>query len=108
MKFRKKPVIIDATQWFKHGDHPLVRVFEAPSWVGEGPPPAQMPPNCRHCNEPPSFHGSIETLESGGGLFVVCPGDWIITGVKGEHYACKPDIFAATYEKVIEEPSQSA
>jgi hypothetical protein len=28
----------------------------------------------------------------------VSPGDWIITGVQGEHYPCKPDIFAATYE----------
>jgi hypothetical protein len=30
----------------------------------------------------------------------VCPGDWIITGVKGERYPVKPDIFAATYEPV--------
>ncbi len=29
----------------------------------------------------------------------VTPGDWIITGVKGEHYPCKPDIFEATYER---------
>jgi hypothetical protein len=29
----------------------------------------------------------------------VTPGDWIITGVKGEHYPCKPDIFEATYEE---------
>jgi hypothetical protein len=28
----------------------------------------------------------------------VAPGDWIITGVQGEHYPCKPEIFAATYE----------
>jgi hypothetical protein len=33
----------------------------------------------------------------------VCPGDYIITGVKGEHYPCKPDIFEQTYEKVLEE-----
>lgn len=31
---------------------------------------------------------------------IVCPGDWVITGVQGEHYPCKPDIFAATYEAV--------
>lgn len=37
----------------------------------------------------------IETLE---GHHEVTPGDWIITGVKGEHYPCKPDIFAATYD----------
>lgn len=33
------------------------------------------------------------------------PGDWIITGVKGERYPCKPDIFAATYEPVDAESS---
>jgi hypothetical protein len=39
----------------------------------------------------------IKTLE---GDHLVTPGDWIITGVKGEHYPCKPDIFEMTYEKV--------
>ena len=44
-----------------------------------------------------SWHvlGVIETLD---GLMVVEPGDWVITGVQGERYPCKPDIFAATYE----------
>lgn len=41
----------------------------------------------------------IETLE---GVMRADPGDWIITGVKGEKYPCKPDIFAATYEEVAE------
>lgn len=39
----------------------------------------------------------IKTLE---GDMVANPGDWIITGVKGEKYPCKPDIFSETYEKV--------
>jgi len=39
----------------------------------------------------------IPTLE---GKMVVKPGDWVITGVKGERYPCKPDIFEATYEPV--------
>lgn len=42
-------------------------------------------------------HGWIDTLEGG---HIVCPGDWIITGVKGENYPCKPDIFEMTYEPV--------
>lgn len=42
----------------------------------------------------------IDTLE--GSQHIVTPGDFIITGVAGEHYACKPDIFAATYEPVAE------
>ena len=40
---------------------------------------------------------SIETLE---GTMTASPGDWIITGVNGERYPCKPDIFAKTYEAV--------
>lgn len=43
---------------------------------------------------------SIETLE---GVMTANPGDWIITGIKGERYPCKPDVFAATYEPVEEE-----
>ena len=42
----------------------------------------------------------IDTLE---GLLTASPGDWIIRGVKGELYACKPDVFALTYEAVDEE-----
>jgi hypothetical protein len=74
MKFRKKPVAIEATQWFKDGDHPAVTKFE-------------------------NGKGCIDTLEGG---HIVTPGDWIITGVQGEHYPCKPDIFEMTYEPVGE------
>jgi hypothetical protein len=45
----------------------------------------------------------IKTLE---GRMTVAPGDWIITGVKGEHYPCKPDIFEMTYEAIDEGLSQ--
>ena len=88
MKFRKKPVEIEATQWFKHGDHP--KVYPAVSgkvetWYAE------------QVGVPSSELGMIDTLE---GPHYVTPGDWIITGVKGEHYACKPDIFEMTYEPV--------
>ena len=76
MKFRKKPVVIEATQWFKMGDHPAVKVLNSDS-----------------------SKGWISTLEGG---HEVTPGDWIITGVKGEHYPCKPDIFEMTYEKAEE------
>lgn len=40
---------------------------------------------------------AIKTLE---GTMLACPGDWIIKGVEGEFYPCKPGIFAATYEAV--------
>ena len=77
--YRKKPVVIEATQWFKHGDHPAVENY--------------FPPG--RSLDPSPTHGWIATLEGG---HIVTPGDWIITGVKGEHYPCKPDIFTATYE----------
>lgn len=76
MKFRKKPVVIDAVQ-FK-GD-PIEGVcFETENLLG-------------------CFAGGphVHTLE---GWLKVTLDDWIITGVKGEHYPCKPDIFEATYE----------
>ena len=41
--------------------------------------------------------GLIDTLE---GKMIVDPGDWIITGVNGERYPCKPDIFAKMYDQV--------
>ena len=70
MKYRKKPVVIEATQWFKMGDHPFVEHWSDGEY-------------------------RIRTLE---GAHIVTAGDFIITGVKGEHYACKPDIFELTYE----------
>ena len=87
MKFRKKPVVIEATQWFKDGDHPKVMKAGLQALLKA----------CMHCGEMLPDHGLIDTLE---GRHIVCSGDWIITGVKGEHYPCKPDIFEATYEEV--------
>jgi hypothetical protein len=119
-KYRKKPVVIEATQWFKNGDHPLdyskehtgfeegeittfspekrraqiwegdiVRYFRRPDVSGETP--------CRECGLTMHVHGWIDTKEGG---HIVCPGDWIITGVQNERYPCKNSIFEATYEAV--------
>jgi hypothetical protein len=76
-QYRKKPVVVEAIQWFKIGDHPKV----TPHSQKDGT-------------------GWIETLEGG---HIVTPGDWIIKGVAGEIYPCKPDIFAMTYEPVTRE-----
>lgn len=99
MKFRKKPVVIEATQWHKNGDHP----GDGPS-THEGqvvkyfaPPGSTSNMRCSECDGAFRRHGWIDTLEGG---HRVCPEDWIITGVQGEHYPCKPDIFEATYDKV--------
>lgn len=98
-KYRKKPTVIEAHQWHKNGDHPLdgpstregliVRYFVRSDLYAD-----QL---CPECGETYRRHGWIDTLE---GEHCVCPGDWIITGVEGEHYPCKPNIFTATYEKV--------
>lgn len=82
-RFRKKPVIVEAIQWFKDGDHPAV--------ISVLPKYADYIPVIEGAT------GYIETLE--GGHFVT-KGDWIIKGVKGEYYPCKPDIFEQTYEQV--------
>lgn len=88
-KFRKKPVVIDAIEW-TGSNHDEVNDFCAGKSRWESSP----------------FEGSrseretlvIITLE---GKHVATVGDWIIKGVKGEFYPCKPDIFEATYEAVL-------
>ena len=89
MKYRKKPVVIEAWQW--HGD-PTRDSLLADLIQAAGV-------------EPAGEWGSdkrlvIPTLE---GRMIADAGDWIIKGVKGEFYPCKPDIFEATYELVQEE-----
>ena len=73
MKYRKKPVVIEAEQ-FIEGAHVPEGVYqdEDGRWV-------------------------IDTLE---GTMFATSGDFIIIGVKGEKYPCKPDIFWMTYDKV--------
>jgi len=90
MKYRNKPVVIEAVQWFKMGDHPAVTQFP---W-GRAVIKAEGYPDFE-----PWERGIIKTLES---EHQVCPGDYIITGVKGEHYPYKPDIFEMIYELVQE------
>jgi hypothetical protein len=92
MKFRKKPVVIEATQWFKNGDHPNVVMcwFDESGKIRWAPGDSGLI-NIHCCVE----RAAIETLE---GWHMVTPGDWIIQGVKGEFYPCKPDIFEMTYE----------
>ena len=88
MKYRKKPIVIEATQWFKMGDHPEVRM------------PADTAGANWYERELNQQHGSVGIIDTLEGAHYVIPGDFIITGVKGEHYPCKADIFELTYEKV--------
>ncbi len=81
-KFRKKPVVIDAIQWT--GDNRE----EIDEFMGESR--RKIPGNGLQ----------IYTLE---GIMDASVGDYIIKGVKGEFYPCKPDIFEMTYERVEDE-----
>jgi hypothetical protein len=85
MKFRKKPVVIDAHMIDEIGD--VVKFWLIAEGLKEG--------NGFRRLDNGSFN--ITTLE---GIMRGDVGDWIIKGVKGEFYPCKPDIFEATYEKV--------
>ena len=80
-KFRKKPVVIEAVQWTGRNDEEIA-LFCPVAELNVGPQVCQ--PEC-----------FIRTLE---GTMIADHGDWIIRGVKGEFYPCKPDIFDATYE----------
>lgn len=85
-KFRKKPVEIEAMQI--HGDLSIATIYGWMSVHGTTP--------TVHGDKRP-YGLSIPTLE---GVMVASHGDYVIRGVKGEFYPCKPDIFAATYEAV--------
>lgn len=90
MKFRKKPVVIDAIQFDGTQDScdeiadqfSIEEGSRAIAYLGD------------------TLGMDIRTLE---GIMTAMPGDWIIRGVRGEIYPCKPDIFADTYEAVNKE-----
>lgn len=92
-KYRKKPVVIDAVRWTGlEQDLPSVLAlvdFDA------------LPNDSVHVNPGIGFVPSLGTLDipTLEGVMTAQPGDWIIRGVQGEVYPCKPDIFEATYEE---------
>jgi hypothetical protein len=94
-KFRKKPVVIEA--WEVHPNDGHTRQLP-PTWLLNAMVVGTMKGD-------PAM-GAVTVREDGNGLDIhtlegvmhAATGDWIIQGVKGELYPCKPDIFAATYE----------
>lgn len=81
MKFRKKPVVIEAIQWNGKNVDEIKEFMKV----------EKITP----CND--KIH--IVTLE---GVMEASKNDFIIKGVQGEFYPCKPDIFESTYEEVVE------
>lgn len=89
-KYRKKPVTIEAWQW--NGE---TNVDSAPDWLKA----AHKDFKAGFDWQMGTVHMSLSTLE---GRHLASPSDFIIRGVEGEIYACKPEIFEKTYEKVDE------
>lgn len=100
VKYRKKPVVIDAIQWdgenvpdvyaFLHGKPTIGGYIASDKWD-------------EYVESKRNKPWVIKTLEdgpNGEAKHVASVGDWIICGVQGEFYPCKTDIFEATYERV--------
>jgi len=83
MKFRKKPVVVEARQWTGKNADEIIVFMWGDYQFGDVVPGKPI---------------TIHTLEGDHQADI---GDWIIKGVKGELYLCKPDIFAQTYEEVV-------
>lgn len=82
MRYRKRPIVIEAIQYRRKENWVEVQNFMLTA----------------HQPEPPEILG-IATL---AGVMYVSEGDWIIRGVEGEFYPCKPSIFDASYELVFD------
>lgn len=102
MKYRKKPIVVDAVQWWPPGDP-----RHDPSMLSDRKGNAVDPPDYRQSGDLYAFSkikgmgvDDVYLIRTGGpnDNVTVHPGDWIITGIKGEKYPCSNDIFMATYE----------
>ena len=93
-EYRKKPAIVEAFQMTpaRHSSN-----YDWPEWLHKAWNEKDGDPGSLFLVAPPSRAMGIGTLE---GILLVNENDWIIRGVAGELYPCKPEIFEATYEKV--------
>ena len=103
MKHRKKPIVIEATQWFRNGDHPkdgsdssiegkFVRYFRHPKISGDAV--------CAHCNKRFHYHGWIDTFNARTIDLIICPGDWVLIDVVGQVFTIQPENFNILYERI--------
>lgn len=100
-QYRKKPVIVEAVQ-LNH-----LNVPDVARWIGEDKAKVNLESDeaWKLGKAPPIFSVTICTLE---GDMKAMPGDYIIKGVNGEFYPCKPDIFEKTYETVEQQKEENA
>ena len=100
LRWRKKPVVIEAVRISVAGEHghaPNGSPFdlpgaELPRWLGRALEDGTLKV------QPSDGSPAAWAIRTTEGTLIAEPGDWIIRGIHGELYPCKPDIFAATYE----------
>jgi len=115
-KFKKRPALIEATQWFHNGDHPhdesvsldspdgpnrlregkVVRYFRSLNIPGDRV--------CALCGNPMKHHGELPDFSDDLDVEVICPGDYIVTDPKGRYYKVPAREFEAMYEPYSGEP----
>lgn len=93
-RYRKRPVTVEAIQ-FTSNDA-AAEIYE---WAGQPPIRLGIDPATGRCD-----YVLIDTLE---GTMRADPGDWVIRGVAGEFYPCKPDVFARTYDEDVNPATQT-
>lgn len=106
-RYRKKPAITEATQWFRNGDHPQdnskdVETAGGGKVLSEGEVVKffrrlNIPGNrfCQECGNAMQKHGLLDGLS---GEEIICPGDYIVTDRRGKHYKMIAGDFEAQYE----------
>lgn len=110
MKYRHRPIVIEAVQWFKNGDHPLdhceTTIINDTPRMSDGKvvrryriSPAGVYADhlgdCMECKHSYLDHGKVDTEH---GVVKVCPGDWIVKTFSGFYMPVKPELFDRLYE----------
>lgn len=92
--YRKKPIVIEAFQFF--ASDPIF--FGWPGWANDAYAEGRFV-STSHRDDSGKYMPTLTVLTLEGRM-IASDGDWIIKGVKGELYPCKPDVFAKTYEEI--------
>jgi len=87
MKVFKKPIPLEAVQWFAIGDHPSIKPYERYDCAGHV--------ICQFCGKRMKKHGQLHIKNE---CHIACPGDWIITEPNGSHSVCRSSMFNEIYE----------
>ena len=102
-RWMKKQIVVEAARWLGPGATGVIEVAELQEWGCPVEPTAHWGGACGEGGCEENWDLIIGTLEDGAAnatqvQHIASVGDWIIRGVKGEFYPCKPDIFEQTYE----------